>query len=986
MRIVLDLQSCQSPGSRHRGIGRYSRALALAMLQADRGHEFWIALNGGLGEAVEEIRATFDGLLPQERIVLWDNPFPRVEHQQSDPWACRVAEVLREDFLHALQPDAVHVTSLFEGWDDVIATSIGRGSQPSPPTAVTLYDLIPLAMDEVYLQDPPTRRWYERKLEDLRRADRWLAISDFTRRQGMELLQLPGERIANISGSIDPVFRRLPADPRRGEALAARYGIWRPFVMYTGGFDPRKNLGGLIRAYASLPAALRERRQLAIVGSPPSDILAELQGVALRAGLRPDEVRFVGFVPDEDLVGLYNACELYVFPSRCEGFGLPALEAMACGAPVIAADATSLPEVVGYPESMFDPQSDAAMGARMAQALSDEDFRARLVEHGRERVRLFSWSHSAEVALDAMEAMVAAAGSAASGEDRDARLHRQSQSLRKAIGAHRLGIGEQRRLAAAQSENQPLGPRPRQLLVDVSNLVRRDAGTGIQRVVRNILRELPALAPAGWQVEPVHFDDAGVGWYARDFGRRFLGAAAAPGKDGVIDARPGDLFLGLDLSAHIIPVHLERFERLRRRGVGMVFVVYDLIPLLRPDCVNPVSLPLFHRWYEAIGELADGLCCISRAVADDLAHWCDQGRPARRRPLRIGHFHLGADMDARQAMPADASAFPFLSARPTVLMVGTIEPRKGYAQALAAAERLWERGADINLAMVGQPGWLMEDFAAQLRTHAQGGLRLHWFDTLDDEGLRALYEGSTVLLAASEAEGFGLPLVEAARHGLPILARDLPVFREVAGGHAAWFDGYGADALADALQAWLAMYGEGRAPASAGMPVLDWTQSARELLDCVLGGHWDREWRPGPRHRFPANDARLKRQVGAFDRQRLCTDGQPGFLVYGPYAVLPAGQYRCRVLGDWLQPGGAAVLDVVVAQGVQTLAHRELEPPQAVPGRLAELELVLAVDATDLEVRLWVDADARLAFLGIELEVLQPDPILAGDRPPEPSA
>ena len=212
-------------------------------------------------------------------------------------------------------------------------------------------------------------------------------------------------------------------------------------------------------------------------------------------------------------------------------------------------------------------------------------------------------------------------------------------------------LDAQRRLAAAQSENHAPANDRRQLIVDVSNLVRHDAGTGIQRVVRNILRKLFEIAPPDIAVEPVHFDDYGVCRHARAFTARFLGREAPSAPDPVLDARPGDIFLGLDLSAHIIPGHFERFDRLRRRGVALHFVVYDLVPLHRPDCVDPGSRPLFNGWYDAIGSLADGLCCISRAVADELLEWCDQARPARLRPLQIGHFHLGAELDALAPAP-----------------------------------------------------------------------------------------------------------------------------------------------------------------------------------------------------------------------------------------------------------------------------------------------------------------------------------------------
>lgn len=990
MRIVIDLQACQSAGSRFRGIGRYSRSLAEAMLRLDRGHEFWIALNGGLPDAIEDIRAGFDALLPQDRIVVWDNPFPAVEHLAPDPWRNRVAEQLREDFLRGLRPDLVHVSSLFEGWDDAVATSIGRGSAPALPTAVTLYDLIPLAMQAQYLQDPPTRRWYERKLEDLGRADLCLAISDYSRRQGIELLGLRSERVANISGACDPVFRRLPADAARDAALRARHGLWRPFTMYTGGFDPRKNVPGLIRAWAALPVALRASRQLVVVGEPPAPISAELGALVRTLGLDASDVRFVGFVPDADLVAMYNACELYVFPSRCEGFGLPALEAMACGAPVIGADASSLPEVIGYPEAMFDPLSDPAMSAKIAQALGDAAFRSRLQAHGDERVRLFSWDASAARALDAIarwhgdpanalpvaDDATAATGDAPAADAARLRMLRlQSRALSRLVAGRDAGRDLPRRLAAAQSANAPPPGRGRQLLVDVSNLASHDARTGIQRVVRNILREWLATPPPGFEVTPLYCDQAGTWRQARGFVHRFLGRAGEAPADPVADPRAGDIFVGLDLSAHIVPGQQAQFERWRQQGVALYFVVYDLIPLLRPDVVNPGALPHFERWYPAIGRLADGLCCISRAVADQLLAWCDQARPPRLRPLRIGHFHLGADLDARHdtaapALTVAAQAPAWLSAAPSVLMVGTLEPRKGYAQALDAFELLWARGAAVNLVVVGKPGWLMEAFAARLRAHPEQGRRLHWFDDASDQQLRGLYAGSAALLTASEGEGFGLPIIEAARHGLPVIARDLPVFREVAGVHAHWFSGHSADELAASLHAWLDLHRRGAAPPSTGVRLLDWAGSAAELLALVLEGNWDAQWLPGPRYLFPANDPRLSHQVGVRERESWRSDGHAGFLSYGPYASLPAGCYRLELRGTWAGDD-EAWCDVVMDQGRIRLVHQPFARGAQCRGLVASCVVVLEVDAADLEVRLWVSEGAIFSLDAIELHRIE---------------
>jgi len=177
-------------------------------------------------------------------------------------------------------------------------------------------------------------------------------------------------------------------------------------------------------------------------------------------------------------------------------------------------------------------------------------------------------------------------------------------------------------------------------------------------------------------------------------------------------------------------------------------------------------------------------------------------------------------------------------------MVGTIEPRKGYLQAIDAFSQLWAEGVEANLVIVGKEGWkglpemARRDIPAtieRLRSHSELDRRLYFLEGISDEYLEKVYGASTCLIAASYGEGFGLPLVEAAQHELPIIARDIPVFREVAGEHAFYFEGLNANDLAASVREWLALHAEGRHPISAGMSWLSWKDSAAQLRSALLG-------------------------------------------------------------------------------------------------------------------------------------------------------
>jgi glycosyltransferase involved in cell wall biosynthesis len=404
--------------------------------------------------------------------------------------------------------------------------------------------------------------------------------------------------------------------------------------------------------------------------------------------------------------------------------------------------------------------------------------------------------------------------------------------------------------AAAIAANQP-PTLPRQLFIDISAMAQQDLKTGIQRVVRSILTALLNNPPAGYRIEPVYCRGDGSAYhYARQYMLRQLDIDPkdAPSLiDAPLETRPGDLFIGVDLYMDGTKNSQVQLQTMRNRGVEIYFVVYDILPLLLPKMFPTGSVAHFEAWLNTVATVADGLVCISRAVADEVTAWLAKHPAPRQADLALGYFHLGADIDASApsaGMPPNAEqTLQLIRARPSILMVGTVEPRKGHAQTLAAFEILWAQGgpaSQVNLVIVGKHGWMVDAVTNRLRNHPENGKRLFWLEGCSDEMLLAVYQTCVALLAASEGEGFGLPLIEAAQHQLAIIARDIPVFREVAGDHAFYFEGLDAPALANALQAWLHLHASGDAQASNNMPWLTWEQSAQQLQDAILRHQWHR--------------------------------------------------------------------------------------------------------------------------------------------------
>ena len=1241
MRIVIDMQGAQS-ASRFRGIGRYSLGFVQHVVRHRGEHEIILALSGLLPDSIETIRSAFRGLLPRENIRVWYAPGQTAELGGNDA-SREVAELIREAFLKSLKPDLIHITSMFEGYVDDAVTSIGRLDTVTP-VSVCLYDLIPLLNPDHYLRpDPRYEEYYQRKVKFIERAECFLAISEFSQQEVQQYLNVPFDRVYNISSAIGPPFEPRDLDAEATASLCNRFGITREFILYSGGSDERKNLHRLVQAYGQLPPALRARHQLLLAGQLTPDRIDGLRQDAANSGLAPDELIFTDYVSDEELTQLYNLCKLFVFPSWHEGFGLPPLEAMACGAAVIGANTSSLPEVIGLDEAMFDPLDVDAIRAKIEQVLEDDALRAKLRAHGLARAQLFSWDetarraiaawtdivqrpepapisrvpgrklrlavvsplppertgiadYSAELlpalsehyeievvvaqervdlpwldgrvtvrdpawlrehademdrviyqmgnspfhqhmlslmhevpgtvvlhdfylsslmawlevpagmgpvwtrslhdghgyravrdrfrdidearrhypvscdvlraaqgvifhseysrqlartwygpnvaasteviallreppkvtdrkaarvelglpddafvicsfgfldptkqndrllrswlsselasdqrchlvfvgenhaggygaelvrviggtpaknriritgftpaatfhrylaaadvavqlrkhsrgetsaaALDCMNyglSLVVNANGALAEFDRDAvwmlpddfddtALTHALETLwrdperRRALGArareliaerHSPKVCAQRyadaierfyegsraslpalleaigrqphfnpdeaqlcQLSGAIATSLPLVRPARRLLLDVTATCRNDLKTGIERVVRALLLALLEAPPEGWQVEPVSLSDDGGRWHYQSASSYALELLGCPGDAlpvEVINPDADDVILGMDLAGDVLVRAAEQglYAEYRNRGVGLYFLIYDILPVRMPEVFPPGAHEGFERWLNVVARF-DGAICDSGAVADDLSKWrAEQGLDGDGRPFSISVSHLGADVHnsaPSNGKPQNATQLlAAFRARPSFLMVGTLEPRKGHSQVLDAFEHLWNAGADLNLVIVGREGWkgLPDDMrrdipetVERLANHPQKGKRLFWLDGISDEYLDEVYGACVCLISASYGEGFGLPIIEAAHHSVPLLLRDIPVFHEVAGEHAVYFAAESGAELATAVQEWLALHERRQVPQSDKISFLTWAQSASNL-------------------------------------------------------------------------------------------------------------------------------------------------------------
>ena len=261
-------------------------------------------------------------------------------------------------------------------------------------SVITIHDLAFLLYP--HLVTGESARYYGQVERAVKNTDHIIVVSQSTKRDAIRLLGAPEDKIAVIYEAANPIFRPIE-DPEKLNRIRAKYGLWRDFILFVSTIEPRKNLSNLLRAFHLFLSGYDYELKLVVVGRRGwlfEEVFATLEELGLE-----EEAIFIGKASIEDLLLLYNAARALVYPSLYEGFGLPPLEAMACGTPVITSNVSSLPEVVGDAALMVDPQDISGLAKAIGQVLTDEALREDLMERGFQRAKMFSWEKAAKETL-----------------------------------------------------------------------------------------------------------------------------------------------------------------------------------------------------------------------------------------------------------------------------------------------------------------------------------------------------------------------------------------------------------------------------------------------------------------------------------------------------------------------------------------------------------------------------------------------------------
>lgn len=747
VKILIDMQGCQTPGSRSRGIGRYADALVHAMARNAGEDEIHLLLSPAFPETLAPIINRFSPVVPDGNIHIAPLLHACDDRSPANRWRKDATALLREAYIESLYIDVVFCPSFFEGYIDDFVMSVGRFGDA--PVAATLHDLIPLMNPEEYLTPHPDfDRHYRAKVEEFRRCAGVIAISESSAQEAVELAGFDAARVVNASEAAEADFRDLGLDEAQREALMTRLGIDKPFVFYTGGADPRKNLARLIAAFAALPKATREAHRLVFAGKIPVQQLSGLKAAMRSHGVASHEVIFLGYVSDEDLVALYNLARVFVFPSLHEGFGLPALEAMQCGTPVLAANKTSLPEVVGLEEALFDPLDVAEMSRKMARVLDDQDYHDMLVRHGHEQAAKFSWEHSAELTLEALRQWA-----------------RPATPPTNWIQVQHEFDERDERLIAALSALQTQHGRPAQTdLLNASRAMMRNRVEALSR-----LRHCAPGGALNWRLEGPMDSSYSLALVNRELARALDAAGhdvSLHSCDGPGDITPDAGFLAAnpDIAAF--------YERARRGSEEQADIVSrNLYPPRVHDMGGRINALHNYAWEETgfpgtfaldFNEHLQFMTVTSRHVKKLLI---DNGVSVPMTVSGNGVDHL-TTIETDPDYQAPKAGYVFLH-------VSSCFPRKGADVLLEAYGRAFRKGDDVVLVIktFANPHNTIEAQLEKLRAENPDYPDVTVIvDELTPGQMKALYAQCDIVVVPSRAEGFGLPVAEAILAGKRVIA------------------------------------------------------------------------------------------------------------------------------------------------------------------------------------------------------------------------
>jgi glycosyltransferase involved in cell wall biosynthesis len=357
------------------GIVNFARNVIQHLVQVQSDHEFFIYGNPAFLSHLESHHAH---IVPTNPFV--DNSSKRIIWEQ-----CVLPfKISRNNLDLMLYPD--HTAPIFK---------------KSCPVVITLHDIAFISFPDTFTSATRLYKEYAVK-QSVKRASRIIAVSEFTKLEVMKFLDVPESKLTVIYRGIDERFQENSNEVQLS-SIRTKYDLQNKFILFVGTLEPRKNIQKLIQGYAGLLKQKKIPHDLIIVGGQ-GWLFKDIYGMIEKLGVQ-NSVKLLGYVADTDLPLLYNLADVFVYPSLYEGFGLPPLEAMACGCPVVTSNRSSLPEIVGDAAMLVDPYDSDAIANGIFQVIDNKDYRQLLRKQGLQRASQFTWKRTVAEILKIFDAI-----------------------------------------------------------------------------------------------------------------------------------------------------------------------------------------------------------------------------------------------------------------------------------------------------------------------------------------------------------------------------------------------------------------------------------------------------------------------------------------------------------------------------------------------------------------------------------------------------
>ena len=831
MRIWIDGQLYQTD-SKYRGIGQYVTELLTAIKKNYVDVEFCISFNARFSDEALLAKKYVSELIPEENIFYWES-VARNSYEQIDD-VMEFNKALLAYHVACINPDIAWAVSPFEGAHiNEGPTSLSQNFNYDFTLCSIFYDAIPYRYKNKYLPKEDEYKEYMRVLNSYKSHDHIFCISDFSEKEIKEILSVTTS--SAIFAGVAQYFLDGIKEYKISNNNIIPKLTTKNTLLYVGGFDWRKNVPFLIEAFSQTPKDFQEKTSLVIAGHGAPKSLIDLW----RTYKLPEEnLVITGHVDNNELLNLYKEADLLLQPSFMEGFGLTALEALACGTPSVVSNTGALPEILNYEPAQFNPFKPKELAELMVKINNNPDFSKNIIKQGKKSLKLYTWDKTAKRVMLKFKELL---------ENKNKRKFFNKRNINKVARDSFKNIKLPSKLMArALANSTPSKPSPfKKLFIETTAITEVNHKSGIQRVVEKICINATQNDYFGRKSVIVNCDPES-GFYSistKKKGNDLIFKTATDEMNSLVEFTYNDTLLLLDSSWMILPKSLSKIKGARLKGSNVISVLYDLIPILAPSYCLPAVVNAYVKWLTSALEYSTEFVCISQSVADELYELLEAVNYPRE--IRIGYWGLGSDLSSKEFISTKSKK---TQARrdntKSFLMVGTLEPRKGHMLVVEAFESLWREGFNDKLIILGRVGWKSEDLVKKIKNHQEYGKKLFWHEDANDKVLAKTYETADAIICASFAEGFGLPIVEAAHFKKPIIASDIPVFREVASDvDVIFFELGSSKSLSQKIKEFLVRPDNFLSEKTFCYP--NWEESTNQLCDVIFNNKWYKTYKPG---------------------------------------------------------------------------------------------------------------------------------------------